>query len=42
VNDAVLGMEVEALAAMIVDELLRAQAVRREGDWIVTAAGEAG
>jgi glyoxylase-like metal-dependent hydrolase (beta-lactamase superfamily II) len=42
VNDAVLGMDVGALAAMIVDELLRAQAVRRDGDWIVTAAGEAG
>jgi glyoxylase-like metal-dependent hydrolase (beta-lactamase superfamily II) len=42
VNDAVLRMDIAALAAMIVDELLRAQAVRREGDWIVTAAGEAG
>ncbi len=42
VNDAVLRMDVAVLAAMIVEELLRAQAVRREGDWIVTAAGEAG
>lgn len=42
VNDAVLRMPAEALAAMIVDELLRAGAIRREGGDLVAAAGEAG
>jgi len=42
VNDAVLKMSVDALAAFVVDELVRAQAIRRDGDWVVTAAGEAG
>ena len=41
-NAAVLRMSTEALAAMIVDELLRAGAIRRDGDDLVTAAGEAG
>jgi glyoxylase-like metal-dependent hydrolase (beta-lactamase superfamily II) len=39
---AVLRMGVPALAAMLVDELLRAGAIRREGDELVSAAGEAG
>ncbi|MEO8485693.1 MAG: MBL fold metallo-hydrolase [Betaproteobacteria bacterium] len=42
VNSAVLRMAPEGLAAMIVDELLRAGAIRREGDELVSAAGEAG
>jgi len=42
VNDAVLRLAPEALAAMIVDELLRAGAIRREGGDLVSAAGEAG
>lgn len=42
VNDAVLRLSPEALAALIVDELLRAGAIRREGADLVSAAGEAG
>jgi glyoxylase-like metal-dependent hydrolase (beta-lactamase superfamily II) len=42
VDAAVLRMGAAALAEMIVDELLRAGAIRRDGDELVSAAGEAG
>ena len=41
-NDAVLGLSNEALAAMVADELLRAGAIRRDGSDLVPVAAEAG
>ncbi|MCE7878851.1 MAG: MBL fold metallo-hydrolase, partial [Betaproteobacteria bacterium PRO3] len=42
VNDAVLRLAPEALSSLVIDELLRAGAIRREGGDLVSTAVEAG
>mgnify|MGYP002071595081 FL=1 len=42
INDAVLHLSPEALASLVVDELLRAGAIRREGGDLLATAVEAG